>query len=70
MDPAPPATISATPWGAGMTLDDPTRTFEPTRAAGEARMGDFAPRMGRARARGRNYDRGPGAQRDDPGLSL
>ncbi|MCC3752000.1 MAG: DNA photolyase FAD-binding protein, partial [Halorhodospira halophila] len=41
----------------------------PTRAAGEARMATFAPRMGRVYASGRNHDRGPGAHRDVSGLS-
>ena len=35
-----------------------------TRAAGEARLRDFTARMGRHYARGRNFDRGPGAHRD------
>ena len=34
--------------------------FEPTRAAGIARLADFAPRAGIAYATGRNEDRGPG----------
>lgn len=36
----------------------------PTRAAALARLADFAPRMGRAYAAGRNHDPGPGARRD------
>lgn len=36
----------------------------PTRAAALARLVDFAPRMGRAYAEGRNTDPGPGARRD------
>ncbi len=43
--------------------------FTPTRAAGEARMAQFTPRMGRRYAAGRNHDRGPGAHRDVSGLS-
>ena len=43
--------------------------FLPTRAAGEARMAAFTPRMGRRYAAGRNHDRGPGAHRDVSGLS-
>ncbi|MGY6411150.1 MAG: FAD-binding domain-containing protein [Alkalilacustris sp.] len=43
--------------------------FLPTRAAGEARLADFTPRMGRRYAAGRNHDRGPGAHRDVSGLS-
>lgn len=35
------------------------RSFRLTRAAGLARLADFAPRMGRAYAEGRNTDRGP-----------
>jgi deoxyribodipyrimidine photo-lyase len=36
--------------------------WEPTRAAGLARMDAFAPRMGRTYSAGRNTDRGPGRQ--------
>jgi len=36
----------------------------PSRAAGLARLADFAPRMGHAYAAGRNHDPGPGARRD------
>ncbi len=46
-------------------LDEPT----PTRAAGEARLHDFAPRMGAQYAKRRNTDRGPGAHSDVSGLS-
>ncbi len=35
-------------------------TFDPTRAAGLARLADFVPRAGRAYAAERNTDRGPG----------
>ena len=48
-----------------ITVDQPT----PTRAAGEARLRDFAPRMGARYARRRNTDRGPGAHSDVSGLS-
>ncbi|MEL7117389.1 MAG: deoxyribodipyrimidine photolyase, partial [Pseudomonadota bacterium] len=37
--------------------------FVPTRAAGEAALEAFAPRMGRQYANGRNYDRGAGAHK-------
>jgi deoxyribodipyrimidine photo-lyase len=37
---------------------------DPSRAAGLARLAEFAPRMGRAYAAGRNHDPGPGARRD------
>jgi len=43
--------------------------FEPTRAAGEAALHAFAPRMGARYANGRNYDRGPGRHRDVSRLS-
>jgi hypothetical protein len=43
--------------------------FEATRAAGEARLAAFVPRMGRRYANGRNHDRGPGNHRDVSGLS-
>ncbi len=42
---------------------------DPTRAAALARLADFAPRMGRAYAAGRNHDPGPGARRDVSMLS-
>lgn len=48
-----------------MTVDEPT----PTRADGEARLRDFAPRMGARYARRRNTDRGAGAHSDVSGLS-
>ena len=37
---------------------------DPSRAAGLARLADFAPRMGRAYAAGRNADPGPGRRHD------
>jgi deoxyribodipyrimidine photo-lyase len=37
---------------------------DPSRAAGLARLADFAPRMGRAYAAGRNTDPGPGRRQD------
>ena len=40
-----------------------------SRAAGLARLAAFAPRMGTRYARGRNFDRGPGAHRDVSMLS-
>lgn len=40
-----------------------------TRAAGEQILADFAPRMGRHYANGRNFDRGPGAHRNVSMLS-
>ncbi|MEL7091386.1 MAG: FAD-binding domain-containing protein [Pseudomonadota bacterium] len=44
-----------------MALDKPTpQTFDPTRAAGEATLRAFAPRMGQAYEKSRNFDRGPG----------
>jgi hypothetical protein len=52
-----------------MTFDERMTEAEPTRAAGEARLSAFVPRMGRVYARGRNFDRGPGAHRDVSGLS-
>jgi deoxyribodipyrimidine photo-lyase len=39
-------------------------TVAPTRAAALQRLAEFAPRMGRAYAAGRNHDPGPGARRD------
>jgi len=42
---------------------------EPSRAAGLTRLRDFAPRMGRHYAAGRNSDPGPGARRDVSRLS-
>jgi len=42
---------------------------DPSRAAALARLADFAPRMGRAYAAGRNHDPGPGARRDVSRLS-
>jgi hypothetical protein len=39
---------------------DPSAAFEPTRAAGLARLTDFVPRAGRAYAAERNADHGPG----------
>ncbi|BDG71361.1 FAD-binding domain-containing protein [Roseomonas fluvialis] len=41
----------------------------PTRTAALARLAEFAPRMGRAYAAGRNHDPGPGARRDVSMLS-
>ncbi len=41
----------------------------PTRAAGLLRLQAFVPRMGRAYAAGRNFDRGPGKHRDVSCLS-
>lgn len=43
--------------------------FEPTRAAGLARLADFAPRAGITYAAGRNEDRGPGQASAVSGLS-
>jgi len=45
------------------------RFTEATRETGLARLEAFVPRMGRAYAKGRNYDRGPDAHRDVSGLS-
>ena len=45
------------------------RGRQATRAAGEAILRDFVPRMGRRYANGRNFDRGPGAHRDVSMLS-
>ena len=47
---------------------DDTR-LTPSRAAGLERLRAFAPRMGARYARGRNFDRGPGAHRDVSVLS-
>jgi deoxyribodipyrimidine photo-lyase len=44
-------------------------TPAPTRAAALDRLAEFAPRMGRAYAAGRNHDPGPGARRDVSRLS-
>jgi deoxyribodipyrimidine photo-lyase len=44
-------------------------TLEPTRAAGLARLKDFAPRMGRAYAATRNHDSGPGERTNVSTLS-
>ena len=43
--------------------------LEPTRAAGEAALLAFAPRMGARYTNGRNFDRGPGRHRDVSVLS-
>jgi deoxyribodipyrimidine photo-lyase len=40
-----------------------------TRATGEERLRDFTARMGSRYAKGRNFDRGPGAHRDVSQLS-
>ena len=53
-----------------MSLDDlETGKLAPTRAAGEAKLADFAPRMGRNYTKGRNFDRGTGQHRDVSMLS-
>ena len=41
-------------------MDMPAPDWKPTRAAGLSRLAAFAPAMGSAYARQRNYDRGPG----------
>ena len=41
-----------------------TQQMMATRAAGQARLEEFAVKMGRDYAQGRNFDRGPGAHRD------
>ncbi|MEM6760449.1 MAG: FAD-binding domain-containing protein [Pseudomonadota bacterium] len=53
-----------------MALDKPSQlTFNPTRAAGEAALRAFAPRMGQRYESARNFDRGPGQHRDVSMLS-
>ena len=47
----------------------PGMSIAPNRAAALARLHDFAPRMGRAYAAGRNTDPGPGLRRDVSELS-
>ena len=48
-----------------MQLDHPnTKLMAPTRAAGEATLRAFAPRMGKGYTNGRNHDRGAGKHRD------
>lgn len=46
-----------------------TKLIAPTRAAGEAALRAFAPRMGKRYANGRNFDRGAGEHRDVSMLS-
>ncbi len=46
-----------------------TQQMMATRAAGQARLEEFAVKMGRDYAQGRNFDRGPGAHRDVSMLS-
>ena len=53
-----------------MQLDHPnTKLMAPTRAAGEATLRAFAPRMGKGYTNGRNHDRGAGKHRDVSMLS-
>ncbi|MEM7746784.1 MAG: FAD-binding domain-containing protein [Pseudomonadota bacterium] len=53
-----------------MPLDHSNRKLiAPTRAAGEATLRAFAPRMGKRYTNGRNYDRGAGQHRDVSMLS-
>ena len=46
-----------------------TQQMMATRAAGQARLEEFAVKLGRDYAQGRNFDRGPGAHRDVSMLS-